>query len=237
MKKLIKIKFFTKNGGMSKGIYKSLNCGLSSRDNPLNIKENIYKAVNKISKQKKILIMPKQYHSNKCLIFKKSNKNYNCDGLVTNDPNVILGITTADCLPIILFNKKKKIIGICHAGWKGLIGGILENTIKKILQLSSNDGDIQAFIGPCIRKMSYEVSEKFIKALKPKYRIFAHKKKEKIYYDLPKLAKFILNESNIYKIHDTKKNTFYDNNYFSYRENKKRGLSDYGRNISLVTLN
>ena len=85
--------------------------------------------------------------------------------------------------------------------------------------------------------MSYEVSEKFIKALKPKYRIFAYKKNKKIYYDLPKLAKFILNESNIYKIHDTKKNTFNDNNYFSYRQNKKRGLSDYGRNISLVTIN
>ncbi len=237
MSKFMKIKFFTKNNGYSKGIYSSLNCGLNSRDHRHNINKNILKAVKKISNKKKILILPSQYHSNKCLIINESVKKYKCDGLVTNNPNVILGITTADCLPIVFINKKKNIIGICHAGWKGLVGGILENTIKKMIELNSKNIDIQAFIGPCIRKMSYEVSESFIKELNPNYQIFSYKKKGKYFYDLPKLAKYILNKSNILKIHDTKKNTFSDSNYFSYRESKKRGLSDYGRNISLVTLN
>ena len=115
--------------------------------------------------------------------------------------------------------------------------GIIENTINKMNYLGSKNRKIAAVIGPCIRKMSYEVSELFINDLKPKYRNFSYKNKDKFYYDLPKLAKFILKEANISKIHDTKKNTYFDNNYFSYRKSKKRNLSDYGRNISMVTLN
>ena len=237
MNELIKYKFFTRNNGFSTGIYRSLNCGLLSKDNSINIKNNINKAVNKISKKNKLLILPNQYHSNKCLIFDKSMKKYRCDAIVTNNPNVILGITTADCLPIILANKKRGIIGICHAGWRGLVKGVLENTIKKMKILNSQNIDIQVFIGPCIRKMSYEVSEIFIEKLNPNYQIFSYKKKGKYFYDLPKLARFILNDLNIYNIHDTRKNTFTDSDYFSYRESKKRGLADYGRNISMVMLN
>ena len=85
--------------------------------------------------------------------------------------------------------------------------------------------------------MSYEVSKSFVSSLEPKYRIFAYKKKEKYYYDLPKLAKNILSETGILSINDTKKNTFVDTNYFSYRESKKNNYPDYGRNISMVALN
>ncbi len=237
MKKNIKIKFFTRNNGYSKGIYSSLNCGMKSNDKLVNIKNNIYKAKNNFSREKKILVLPNQYHSNKAIIVKNSIKNYKCDGLVTNSSEVILGITTADCIPIILTDHDRGIIGICHAGWKGLVGGIIENTIKKMSYLSSNRSDISAFIGPCIRKSSYEVSRSFIDGLNREFQTFALKKKENYYYDLPKLAKFILNKSLISKIHDTKKNTFADSNYFSFRESKKRGLSDYGRNISMVSLN
>ena len=237
MSKFIKLKFFTRNNGSSKGIYKSLNCGHSSKDKHADITKNIQYAVNQITNNKKLLILPDQYHSNKCTIVGKSNKNYQCDGLVTNNPNIILGVTTADCLPVILIDQKKKIIGICHAGWRGLTNGIIENTLKKMIKLDSRGKDIQVFIGPCIRKMSYEVSNSFIKGLKPSYQIFSFKSKGKYYYDLPKLAKYILNQSNIHNIHDFKKNTFVDSNYFSYRESKKKGYSDYGRNISMVTLN
>ena len=237
MIKKIKIKFFTRNSGFSKGIYKSLNCGLRSKDNPYRIKANIEEAVIKFSKQKKLLILPRQFHSNKCLIVKNTIKNYHCDGLVYNKSNIILGITTADCLPIILIDQKKKVFGICHAGWRGLLGGIIQNTIKKMRQLSSKNSNIQAYIGPCIRRMSYEVSKSFVNSLEPKYQIFVYKKKGKLYYDLPKLAKYILSETGILNINDTKKNTFVDTNYFSYRESKKNNYSDYGRNISMVTLN
>ena len=237
MKKIYKIKFFTKNKGFSKGIYKSLNCGLRSKDDPFIVKKNIVKATSEISKQKKMLILPQQSHTNKCLIVKKSLKNYQCDGLVTNDSDIILGVTTADCLPIIFVDQKSRVVGICHAGWRGLLNGIIENTLMKMIKLNSKKSKIHAFIGPCIRKKSYEVSEVFINDLKPKYCNFSYKNKGRFYYDLPKLAKFILKEANISKIHDTKKNTFVDNNYFSYRESRKRNFSDYGRNISMVTLN
>ena len=85
--------------------------------------------------------------------------------------------------------------------------------------------------------MSYEVSKSFVNSLEPKYQIFVYKKKGKLYYDLPKLAKYILSETGILDINDTKKNTFVDTNYFSYRESKKNNYSDYGRNISMVALN
>ena len=237
MNKLIKFQFFTRNHGISKGIYKSLNCGFNSKDKEINIKKNIEIAVKKITRKKKLLILPKQFHSNKAMIVKKSEYLYKCDGIVTNDSDFILGITTADCLPIIFKDPKKKIVGICHAGWRGLVSGIIENTVKKMLVLKSNNIDIHAYIGPCIRKMSYEVSEKFVDNLKPKYQNFAQVKGNKIYYDLPKLAKHILGRLQINKIHDYKKSTFSDDNYFSYREAKKKGSSDYGRNISLITLN
>ena len=237
MKKKIKIKFFSKNNGFSNGIYKSLNCGLRSKDNPKIIKTNIEEAINKFSKNKKLLILPNQSHSNKCLIVKNTIKKYDCDGLVSNKSNIILGVTTADCLPIILIDQKKMVFGICHAGWRGLLKGIIQNTIKKMCQLNSKNNDIRAYIGPCIRRKSYEVSKSFVFSLEPKYQIFAHKKYGKYYYDLPKLAKFILSETGILFINDSKKNTYIDNNYFSYRESKKRNYSDYGRNISMVSLN
>ena len=233
----MKIKFFTKNNGFSKGIYKSLNCGLRSKDNPKRIKANIDEAITNFSKQKKALVLPVQSHSNKCLIVKNINKNYHCDGLVSNKSNIILGITTADCLPIILIDQKNKVFGICHAGWRGLLGGIIQNTIKKMRQLNSKNTNIHAYIGPCIRKMSYEVSKSFVVSLPHKYRVFSYKKKEKYYYDLPKLAKYILSETRIFNINDTKKNTFIDANYFSYRESRKNKFTDYGRNISMVALN
>jgi len=237
MIKKIKKKFFSKNNGFSKGIYKSLNCGLRSKDKPKLIKANIQEAINKFSKNKKTLILPKQSHSNKCLIAKNIMKIYDCDGLVSNKSNVILGIITADCLPIIFIDHKKMVFGICHAGWRGLLKGIIQNTIKKMNQLNSQNSDISAYIGPCIRRMSYEVSKSFVRSLEPKYQIFAYQKYNKYYYDLPKLAKFILSETGVLLINDSKKNTFVDTNYFSYRESKKRNYSDYGRNISMVSLN
>ena len=237
MNKKITFKFFTNNHGFSKGKYKSLNCGLNSKDNPNHIQSNILKAVNQISKTSKHLVLPNQSHSNKCIIVSKVQKDYVCDAIVTNSSKFILGITTADCLPIIFHDEKKRNIGVCHAGWKGLINGIIENTINKMNYLGSNNRQITAVIGPCIRKMSYEVSENFVKDLPNNYQQFGSLFNSKYYFDLPKLASYILFNQGIGDIKDVRKNTFKDRNYFSYRESKKKRWSDYGRNISMITIN
>ena len=237
MTKKIKFKFFTRNNGHSKGKYKSLNCGLKSKDKSNLIQLNISKAVAKISNTPKNLILPSQSHSNKCIIVSNNQKNYNCDALVSNDLNCILGVTTADCLPIIFYDDNENNIGVCHAGWKGLTRGIIENTINKMNYLGSKNRKIAAVIGPCIRKMSYEVSESFIKDLPYHYKQFSFLYNSKFYFDLPKLASYILSSQGIKKIKDVRKNTFLDRNYFSFRESKKKNWDDYGRNISLITIN
>ena len=236
MKQSVKFKFFNNKNGKSKVIYNSLNCGLNSRDNKNNVRENIEIAKNLISKEKKVLIIPNQSHSNKCLIVRKSKSIYNCDGVVTRDDKFILGITTADCLPIIFIDYQNKVIGICHAGWRGLRRDIIENTINKMLQIGSNKSSIRAFIGPCIRKNSYEVSREFINGMKFKVKGLWTKKNGKYYFDLPKLAKSKLNGLGISDIVDSKIDTFKNIKYFSYRRSIHLKYRDYGRNLSLVSI-
>ena len=236
MKKFIRYKFFSKNYGSSTGIYKSLNCGLKSFDNKKNVKKNLNIAKRTLFKQNKNLIIPDQYHSNKCLIATVNNPFPKCDALVTSDNSLILGITAADCLPIIFYDQKNHVIGIAHAGWKGLVKGVLQNTLNKMINLGAQNKSIKSIIGPCIRAGSYEVNKDFVKKLKTEYQKFAVRRMQKIYFDLPKLAKYILLESNISSVHDIKKNTFSDKNYFSFRESKKKKQKDYGRNLNLISL-
>ena len=236
MKKFIRYKFFSRNHGSSKGIYKSLNCGLKSFDNKKNVKQNLNIAKRTLFKQNKILIIPDQYHSNKCLIAKPNNPYPKCDALVTSDNSLILGITAADCLPIIFYDQKNHVIGIAHAGWKGLVKGVVQNTLNKMINIGAQKKSIKSIIGPCIRVRSYEVKKDFVKKLKTEYQKFAVRRMQKIYFDLPKLAKYILSESNISSVHDIKKNTFLDKNYFSFRESKKKKQKDYGRNLNLISL-
>ena len=161
---MIKYKFFSKNNGFSKGIYSSLNCGIKSKDHSNNIKKNINLALKKIGFPNRKLILPNQNHTDKCLILEsEDNHLIKADGIVTKSKNFVIGVTTADCIPIILFDPEKEIIGICHAGWKGLSKGIIENTVSKMLILGSKCKKINAVIGPCIRESSYEVDRDFYK--------------------------------------------------------------------------
>ena len=236
MKQSVKFKFFNNENGKSRGIYNSLNCGLKSKDNKNNVKKNIEIAIKRISKEKKVLIIPNQSHSSKCLIVRKNKSVYNCDGVVTRDDKFILGITTADCLPIIFIDYQNKVIGICHAGWRGLKKDIIENTIKKMLKIGSKKSNIRVFIGPCIRKKSYEVSREFINVMKFNIKGLWTKKDQKYYFDLPKLAKCKLNSLGVSVIVDSKIDTFKNIKYFSYRRSIHLKYKDYGRNLSLVSI-
>ena len=236
MNRSVKFKFFNNKNGKSKGIYSSLNCGINSKDKLQNIKKNIEIAKNHISKREKFLIIPNQSHSSKCLIARKNKYEYNCDGIVTCENNFILGITSADCLPIIFIDYQNEAIGACHAGWKGLKRGIIENTINKMFKIGSKRTNISAYIGPCIRKHSYEVSREFVNNMKYNAKGLYNKKDDKYYFDLPKLAKYKLKRLGIFKIVDSKIDTFKNENYFSYRRSMLLKSKDYGRNISLVSI-
>ena len=182
--------------------------------------------------------MAHQSHSNKCIILNKASDNIgNADGLVTKSSELVLGITTADCIPLIFFDNQNGIIGICHAGWKGLSNGIIENTIEKMIKTGSSNRYINVIIGPCIRQFSYEVKNNFIDEFNlPKVNPYSSLKNNKLFFNLPKFATNILKEYKLSSIKDFRKNTFMNSNYFSYRESKFKKQPYYGRNISLVSI-
>ena len=124
--KEIKHYFFSKKGGFSKGIYNSLNCGIGSKDNKKNILKNLRYIEKKMSLKKNNLILMNQTHSSKVVLIKKSVLNFkkiNADAIITDSKNLGLAVVTADCVPIIVYDVKNKIIGCIHAGWKGLLLG------------------------------------------------------------------------------------------------------------------
>ena len=121
--------FFSRRGGFSKGIYRSLNCGKGSKDNKKNVNRNLSLVSKKMKIHQKKLYLMYQTHSNKVIMINKKNQNskrFNSDALITKLRGVALGVVTADCVPIILYDTKNQIIACIHAGWKGASSGIIE---------------------------------------------------------------------------------------------------------------
>ena len=239
----IKCVFFTRNTGVSKGIYKSLNCGLNSKDKKSNILKNRYIALKKINLNNKKLIIPNQIHSNKVKIVneKSINKNINADGLITISNKIVLGILTADCAPVLLFDPKQKIISAIHAGWKGAKNGIIDNSIKLMLECGSKLNNIISCIGPCIGKESYKVNNdffrKFIRESSLNKEFFIMKKKE-MNFDLRSYIVKKIKSFGVKKILFRSFDTFKDkNNFFSYRRSLISQEKDYGRCLSVISLN
>ena len=238
----IKHCFFSRRGGFSKGIYQSLNCGKGSKDN----KKNVYRNLSLVSKKMKInqerLSLMCQTHSNKAIIINKKNKNsrkFNSDALITKMKGVALGVVTADCVPIILYDIKNQIIGCIHAGWKGASSGIIENTVKKFKKLNSKN-KIFASIGPCIGGKSYEVDidfyKKFILKSKKNAVYFSKKNNNKKLFNLRKYVNDKLIKLNV-KVDHVNHDTFKEKSrFFSYRRSQKLQEKNYGRCISIISL-
>ena len=239
----IKHYFFSRKGGFSKGIYKSLNCGRGSKDKKKNVYRNLCFVSNKMGVNLKSLLLMNQTHSNKVIIITKKNKNlkkFNSDALITKLKGVALGVVTADCVPIILYDIKNQIIGCVHAGWKGASAGIIENTVKKFKKLNSKN-KIFASIGPCIGKKSYEVDinfyKKFIIESKRNTKYFVKKNNVKKLFNLRKYVNDKLVKLNI-KVDHVDHDTFKEkSSFFSYRRSQKLLEKDYGRCISAISLN
>ena len=237
--------FFNKIGGKSNGIYKSLNCGLGSKDKKNKVKQNLKIVKDKISKSSKNIFLLNQVHSNKFIYIKKNLKSnfrkIKADAVLTDQINIPIAVLTADCVPILLFDRKKKMIAAIHAGWKGAYKGIISKVIKFMFKKGCSQKNIIAAIGPCISKKSYNVKNdfkrKFLKKNK-KNKIFFNRKKDKIYFDLPNYVKTQLKLNKITNIDIKNIDTFEKkNNFFSARQALRSGYDDYGRNISIIMLN
>ena len=236
--------FFNRCGGKSKGIYKSLNCGPGSNDKRINIYENLKIVKRKINKDCKNIILLNQIHSNKFIFINKNYKKkrkFKADAIITNQKKLPIGILTADCVPILICDKKKNIIAAIHAGWKGAYKNILTRVIKFMLKKDCHIKDIHVAIGPCISQKNYNVKEdffkKFIKKDKKNTKFFK-KRKNLLYFDLPGYIKSQLKIMKISNIDHINIDTFeYKNNYFSARRSIRLKHDDYGRNISIIMIN
>ncbi len=247
-KKLSKFKnishgFFGSKGGVSKGIYKSLNCGIGSKDKKHNIQKNLKIVQSSIGLKKNTIFLPKQKHSNKFYFLKNKNlkKRIECDALITNKKNILIGVLTADCAPILIYDPTRKFICVVHAGWKGAYKGILTNVINFLKNKGSNIKDLVVAIGPCISINSYEVKGDLLKKFLRKNRknnIFFKFNNKKIYFDLKKYVSFEIKKLGISKLEVINKDTFMEKRtFFSARRSLLKKQNDYGRNISLIMIN
>ena len=233
--------FFNKNGGCSKGIYKSLNCGIGSKDKKINIKRNLYKVCKKIGCSINNLVLLRQIHSNKVHIINKNPKEKLIgDSLITNKKKIALGILTADCAPVFIYDYKNKIISAIHAGWKGSYRNIITKTLNNLKKKGSKVSNLIAVIGPCISKKNYEVKKdffkKFVNQNKTNKRFFLIKN-NRIYFSLNEYIKHELIIKGVKNIEIIKKDTYFNkNNFFSYRRSFKKKFNDYGRNISIIMI-
>ena len=161
--------FFTREGGVSGGIYRSLNAGIGSQDDPASVTENRRRMAEQIGVLPQNFLTAHQTHSPDVIVATapsqdgwQNGSRPRADAIVTRTEGLAIGATAADCGPILLVDASARVIGAAHAGWKGALTGILESTIAAMENLGAERGRVVAAIGPLIRQPSYEVSGEFV---------------------------------------------------------------------------
>lgn len=235
--------FFGRAGGVSAGLYESLNCGLGSKDERAKVLENRSRVAGRLGVALDNLLTLYQVHSPTVLTLSESwgpGQGPQADGMVTKTPGLALGVLAADCTPILFADEAAGVIGACHAGWKGALAGVAEATVDAMSALGADRTRIAAAIGPTIRQPAYEVGAEFrerFHAADPTNDIWfaPGKAPEKFQFDLPGYLAARLKAARIARIDDLAICT-YAGDYFSYRRTTHRGEADYGRNISAIAL-
>ena len=247
--------FFGRAGGVSTGLYDSLNCGPGSSDKPENVAENRRRAAAALTpdgEARAQLISLSQIHSASVLTFPAWGQHQAAasrpegDAMVTATPGLALGILTADCAPVLLADPKAGVIGAAHAGWKGALGkdgrGVLEATLEAMEKLGALRMRIQATIGPCIAQENYEVGwdfrDRFLELGLKHRQFFVPSDKEGHYrFDLPGYAAHRLAAAGVGSVQSLGISTYPpENGYFSFRRTTHAGEPDYGRQISAIVL-
>lgn len=236
--------FFTREGGVSDGIYASLNCGIGSSDVAENVAENRRRAAEQLGSPDH-LVTPYQFHSAEVTVAEEPWSRENApraDAIVTNRPGLAIGVSTADCVPVLFADRDAKIIGVAHAGWRGARAGVLQATVSAMQKLGASRSAITVAIGPAISQAAYEVGEdfelNFIEGNTKNERFFARDKPNtRPHFDLTGYVASQLKQVEIKKIEDVKVCTYpQENRLFSYRRTTHRAESDYGRQISAILL-
>jgi len=237
--------FFTRDGGVSSGLYASLNCGHGSNDDPEAVRENRARAAAAFGLSGDDLCTAYQVHGDRVVAVEKAWPQAaapRADALVSNTPGVVLGILTADCAPVLLADSDSRVIGALHAGWRGALGGILEAGVAGMCRLGARAATIRAVIGPTIGPESYEVGPEFPAPFLAQDRgaqVFFHPAARDGHYlfDLPGYVARRLGALGLGEIAQLRRDTYAeDAQFFSYRRNSQRGESDYGRLLAAIAL-
>jgi YfiH family protein len=241
--------FFSREGGVSEGLYASLNCGLGSGDALTNVLSNRASAAAQLDVAADSLLTCYQVHGIDVVTVEKPWSRENlprADAMVTKQPGIALGILTADCAPVLLADSQARVIGAAHAGWRGAISGVAHATIKAMVDLGADLTRIVAGIGPCIAQRSYEVGPEFpapFLAADPANATFfapcasaAERGETKYMFDLRGFVAAELGKAGVRQVYDLPHDTCREERFFSYRRACQRGEKDYGRELSAIAL-
>ena len=237
--------FFTREGGVSTGIYGGLNVGLGSNDTNEHVIENRRRVATSLGTTPEHLITLYQIHSATVLSVTKpfaETEDKRADAVVTAAPGLALGILTADCGPILFADPKNGVIGAAHSGWKGAVGGVLSNTVEAMEALGAERQHITAVMGPMISQEAYEVGPEF-------YEVFLEQDSQNDYFfrpsertshhmfNLPAFIQKQLVAAELGTVTDLSLCTYAnEKRFFSYRRTTHRKEPDYGRQISAIML-
>jgi YfiH family protein len=237
--------FFTRQGGVSEGIFASLNGGLGSGDDPARVRENRRRMTEHLGVADTALVSLYQVHSGRALLVETpwgGGERPKADGMATRMPGLALGIATADCGPVLFADPEAEVIGAAHAGWRGALGGVLEAVLDGMETLGARRGRTVAVLGPTIAQGAYEVGpelrDEFTAADEANARFFAAGERDgRWMFDLPGYTGGRLRGAGIGAFADLGLCTYADaDRFFSYRRTTHRGEGDYGRLISAVAL-
>jgi len=236
--------FFSRESGVSEGIYAGLNGGIGSQDDPAHVVENRRRMAAAMGVAPEHFLTAYQIHSPDVAVAEApwdTASRPRVDAIVTRVPGLAIGVTAADCGPVLLADPTARVIGAAHAGWKGALTGVLESTIAAMEKLGAERGTMVAAIGPLIRQPSYEVGaefvERFIEADADNGRFFLPAARSgHAMFDLGGLIRMRLERAGIPMIDDLRIDTYADERFYSYRRSVHRKEPDYGRHVHAIVL-
>jgi polyphenol oxidase len=233
--------FFTRKGGVSGGIYASLNCGWGTKDDLANVKENRARVAKKLGTDEARLLSLYQVHGDRVITVDSpwlQEARPQADAMVTKTPGIALGILTADCVPVLLADMKHGVIGAAHAGWKGALAGIIAQTVTAMQALGARPASIAAAIGPCIGLNSYEVGPEFYERFAGTPHYFRPAAQDGHHmFDIRACVRELLKKAGISGINTLENDTYIEEDaFFSFRRTTHRNEPDYGRQVSAIML-
>ena len=235
--------FFTREGGVSTGLYEGLNVGVGSRDESLAVMENRRRVASTLGSRHADVATPYQVHSASVHVATGPlpldvERKPRCDAIVTAVPELPIGVVTADCGPLLFADPTARVVGAAHAGWKGALSGVAEATVEAMEDLGAERANVRAVLGPCISQAAYEVGPEFVDRFEPveRERWFVPSANEgHAMFDLPGYIVARLERFGV-RARWTGHCTYADEGMFSYRRKTHRGEADYGRQMSAIML-